>query len=297
MIVMLLVLISASAAAQLNVATYNIRLDKDTDRVQGDGWEKRCPKICDLVRYHGFHLFGAQEVLRNQLDDMLELLPGYGYVGVAREDGKEKGEYVPIFYDKEKMKVLKSGCFWLSETPDVPSVGWDAHCYRIVTYAKMRVRGTGKVFWCFNTHFDHRGQTARYNSVDLLAGKIARIAGREPFILLGDFNTDQNSVDYGRLKAIEGLGDSYDLAEIRMGWCGTANNFENDVVTDSRFDHIFVSRRFRVSRYAVLTDSYRDVAVEEEFTRSNFPEEIKFLNSVIRFPSDHYPVCVELRVR
>ena len=139
-----LALLSVSAYSQFKVATYNIRLDKESDRENGNGWEKRAPRICDIVKYHDFALFGAQEVLQHQLEDLLAGLPGYDYVGVARDDGKQDGEYSPIIFDTSILEVLESGTFWLSETPDVPSRGWDAACNIVVTYARFKVKD-GKI--------------------------------------------------------------------------------------------------------------------------------------------------------
>jgi endonuclease/exonuclease/phosphatase family metal-dependent hydrolase len=291
-----LMLLCISAYSQFKVATYNIRLDKRSDRENGNGWEKRAPKICDIVKYHDFALLGAQEVLQNQLDDLLAGLPGFDYVGVARDDGDKKGEYSPIIYDTSLLEVLESGTFWLSETPDTPSMGWDAACRRIVTYARFKVKGEKTKFWVFNTHFDHRGVQARANSTAMLASRVPAMVGKEPFMMMGDFNSDQNTAEYRSLCAIEGVRDSYEIAQVKHAWCGTANNFEHDIVTDSRFDHIFVSEGFNVHSYAVLTDTYRDTFDNRRITLPNFPSEIKFTKSIIRFPSDHYPVAVELEV-
>ncbi|OAV74318.1 hypothetical protein Barb7_02195 [Bacteroidales bacterium Barb7] len=120
-------------AQQLTVATYNIRYDSQEDAEKGNGWKQRCPFICQQIRFNDFDIFGAQEVLHNQLADMLNALPGYAFIGVGRDDGATAGEYAPIFYKKEVLTLLRSGHFWLSEVTDSPNNGWDAALPRICT--------------------------------------------------------------------------------------------------------------------------------------------------------------------
>jgi endonuclease/exonuclease/phosphatase family metal-dependent hydrolase len=281
--------------AQFNAGTYNVRVDKQEDALRGNSWNKRYPKICELIRYHDFDIFGAQEVEEHQLKNMLDSLPGYSYIGVAREDGKSIGEYVPVLFKSDKFDLLESGCFWLSETPDIPSKGWDAECYRIVTYGKFSVKKDGFIFWMFNTHFDHRGVQARKESAKLILQKIKDLT--EPgdkIILTGDFNVDQNSEVYSFIKSSGSVVDAYDSATLRLAWHGTANNFEQDIVTASRFDCIFVSPSFKVGRYGILTDTYRDYVDSRKIVLPNFSSEIIFTKAILRLPSDHYPVKVEL---
>jgi hypothetical protein len=126
LIVLALCGVSILNAQQLNVASYNVRNSNPNDAKAGNGWEQRCPVLTQLITFHDFDIFGAQEVKHNQLEDMLNALPAYNYIGVGRDDGKTKGEYAPIFYRKDKFKLLKSGNFWLSEDTTKPNKGWDA---------------------------------------------------------------------------------------------------------------------------------------------------------------------------
>lgn len=285
-------------AQQCIVASYNVRVDKkgNGDRMKGNGWEKRFPRICDLIKYHDFQIVGIQEAKDHQIRNLLDSLPNYSFIGVAREDGKDKGEFVPIFYRNDLFSVVESGNFWLSETPSKPSKGYDAECYRVVTYSKFRVKKDGFCFWVFNTHFDHRGAVARAESSKLILRKIQELTKPgDSVILTGDFNSDQHSNEYNILKSSNILEDSYDKAIYRYAWYGTANNFEPDIVTDSRFDHIFLSSSFEVLKYGIITDTYRDIIDARIIILPNFPKEIIFRKSVIRFPSDHYPVRVVLK--
>ena len=148
-IVLALCGVSILNAQQLNVASYNVRNSNPNDAKAGNGWEQRCPVLTQLITFHDFDIFGAQEVKHNQLEDMLNALPQYSYIGVGRDDGKTKGEYAPVFYRKDKFKLLKSGNFWLSEDTSKPNKGWDAAYTRICTWGEFKDI-TGKFrFWFF----------------------------------------------------------------------------------------------------------------------------------------------------
>ncbi|MDP4207185.1 MAG: endonuclease/exonuclease/phosphatase family protein [Bacteroidota bacterium] len=281
----------------LTVATYNIRNENQDDVTNGNGWKQRCPVITQLIRFHDFDIFGTQEVLYGQLNDMLAQLPGYGYIGVGRDDGQKAGEYSPVFFKTDKLQLLQSGHFWLSETNDKPGKGWDAACPRICTWGKFKVKGKGNVsFWFFNLHMDHIGVKARLESSKLVIQKIKAMCLNEPVILTGDFNVDQTSEGYKYLAGSGILRDSYEIADILYALNGTFNNFTPSLKTDSRIDHIFVNKNFHVARYGVLTDSYRteNEKSTEEIKSANFPKEVSLHQYMIRLPSDHYPVEVTL---
>lgn len=291
-----LIAIQVSKAKELTVASFNIRYQNSSDSLNGNGWQQRLPVICDLVRFNNFEVFGAQEVLHNQLLDMLAGLPGYDYVGVGRDDGKTKGEYAPIFYQKDQFKALKSGHFWLSEITDRPNKGWDAALPRICTWAKFKDVETGFEFFFFNLHMDHIGVEARKNSAKLVLKRITEMCDGKPVILAGDFNVDQHSPDYAVLAGSDLLNDAYEVAEVRYALNGTFNDFKIDMKTNSRIDHVFVSPAFKVARYGVLTDTYRSKIEDSKSEKSgNFPKEVSLTKYVARVPSDHFPVKVVLR--
>ena len=116
----------AIGAQSLYVGSYNIRYDNKEDVQKGNGWKRRCPVVCSQINFEHPDILGAQEVLKQQLDDLLQMLPDYDYIGVGREDGVHKGEHEAIFYDRQKIELLDHSDFWLSETPEKPSLGWDA---------------------------------------------------------------------------------------------------------------------------------------------------------------------------
>ena len=264
------------------VGSYNIRYANKGDRQMGNGWEERCPKLVNLINYEQWDVFGAQEVLHSQLQDMTAGLKDYAYIGTGREDGKTKGEYAPIFYKKNRIKCLKNGQFWLSETPDsVGSVGWDASMERICTWGYFEDKTTKWRFWFFNLHMDHRGTVARAESSKLILAKIGEMCGNEPYILTGDFNTNQDEEPYALLTSSGKLKDTYSAASIRMAENGTYNSFSTDSFTTNRIDHIFVSPRFRVHKHGVLTyDYWKNTGKEYE----------------AHVISDHYPIAATLEL-
>ncbi|MCX6308507.1 MAG: endonuclease/exonuclease/phosphatase family protein [Bacteroidia bacterium] len=269
-------------AQKLNVATYNIRYENHFDDAKGNGWKARCPIVTSMIYQYDFDLFGAQEVLFTQLKDLTDRLPRYGFVGVGRADGKEKGEFSPIFYKKDKYELVRSGTFWLSATDSIPSVGWDAALPRICSWGRFLVKGTNTTFWFFNLHNDHVGIVARLESSKLIIRKIQEMCSDEPVILTGDFNLDQTSVGYGYLVGSKVLSDTYEIAKNVYAPSGTFNDFSTNLTSQSRIDHIFVNALFKVVNYAILTDTYNATGQGSTPT------------SKTRLPSDHYPVQVEL---
>jgi len=257
----------------------------------------RSKVLCDQINFEDPDVFGSQEVLDAQLHDMLGLLDGYGYIGVGREDGKTGGEYSPVFYKKSRLELLRHGNFWLSETPDVPGKGWDAACVRICTWGEFRQIDTRFRFFYFNLHMDHVGIVARREGAKLVVEKIKEIAAEAPVVLTGDFNVDQHDEIYTIFTHSGVLKDSYECSKFRFAENGTFNDFDPAMKTDSRIDHVFVSPKFDVSRYAVLTNGYwTPLKQAAEAVKGNgSPKEIDFTRHELRTPSDHYPVMVKMR--
>jgi len=273
-----LAIVTTIQGQNLNIATYNIRYQNRGDSIQGNAWSKRCPVICEMIRFHDFDIWGAQEVLHSQLNDFQKSLSEYSFVGVGRDDGETQGEYAPIFYKNERFSNLKSGHFWLSPITDKPNKGWDAALPRICTWIRLQEKGTDRTFWVFNLHFDHIGLIARRESTKLILDKINEMCADEPVILMGDFNVDQRNESYTLVQTSSRLKDTYEITKIRYAQTGTFNDFNPNAHSDSRIDHIFVSSHFDVIRYGILTDSYRD-------------------SESIRLPSDHFPVKAEIKWR
>jgi len=264
-------------AQRFNIGTYNLRYANHGDSMQGNGWGQRLPVIAAQIRFHDFDIFGTQEGLHHMLEELRDSLPGYTYIGIGRDDGKTAGEHSAIFYKTGKFKLLGHGDFWLSDVPDRPNKGWDAVLPRICTWGKFREISTGSVFYMFNLHMDHIGVRARAESAKLVLLKIKEFSAGTPVILTGDFNVDQTNESYRLINESGVLRDCYELSPIRLATNGTFNNFRADGKTDSRIDHIFVSKQFTVDRYGILTDTYRLAGDSSgKYTA--------------RTPSDHFPV-------
>ncbi|MDR1056068.1 MAG: endonuclease/exonuclease/phosphatase family protein [Prevotellaceae bacterium] len=268
---------SCNKPMELNVITFNIRMDYAGDSL--NNWQYRKDAAAKIILNHNADILGAQEVLKNQLQDLKDRLPGYNSVGVGRDDGADKGEYSPLLYKKNRFTEEKSGAFWLSETPDVAgSMGWDAACTRIASWVILKDNSMGKRIFAINTHLDHMGLTARNESAHLLMRKIAELSEGLPVILTGDFNDTHGSDAIENITNPENKGrltDSKTIAEKTSGTHWTFHGFAKVPVEErDRIDYIFVSKQIKVSEYEVATDT---------------------LNGV--FVSDHKPVFVKLFVK
>ena len=171
----------------LKVMSYNMRYDNPND---GENiWDIRKVATPAMIKEVHPDVFGVQEAMVHQIRYVEENCPEYASIGVGRDDGKEGGEFMSIFYDKSKIKLNEWGTVWLSPTPEKPSRGWDAGCFSTATWAKMEVIGSGKRFFYINTHLDHVGKNARKNGLELIIKiiKEKNVEG-DPAILTGDFN-------------------------------------------------------------------------------------------------------------
>jgi len=278
------------------VATYNIRYDNRGDVASGNGWLQRCPIIAGQILFHDFDIFGTQEGLFHQLEDLKLMLPGYDYIGIGRDDGINKGEHSSIFYKTSRFELIRKGDFWMSTVTDRPNKGWDAALPRICSWGEFKEIKTGLVFLFFNLHMDHIGVEARRESAKLILAKVREMAGKTPVILVGDFNVDQNNESYVLLNTSGLLQDAYEMSPVCYVNNGTFNNFNINTKTDKRIDHIFLTSHFKVTHYGVLTDIYwmADSEKNEEVKSGNFQERETSRKFLPRLPSDHFPVMVRM---
>ena len=183
--------IACNRTSEIKVMSYNIRLSSGT--IKADSiyhWEHRKQASLNLMHEENPTVFGLQEACPDQMDYMVENLPEYGYIGVGRDDGKRKGEFMSIFYKKEEVEFIDGGTFWLSETPDEVSKGWDAACFRTCTWALLKKKDTGKKFVYMNTHLDHMGKVAREESIKLIVERAEKLTGGKlPVFITADFNS------------------------------------------------------------------------------------------------------------
>jgi len=231
---------------ELEVMTYNIKYDNVNDTV--NNWNDRKEAMVGLLKKYHPDFIGMQEVLHRQLQFLNESLIDYDYVGVARDDGKEKGEYSPILYNTKNYKLLTSNTFWLSKTPDKISVGWDAAMERICTYGLFENLKTKQRVFLFNSHFDHIGTKARKKSASLILKKIKQLNNEElPVILMGDFNLmpDEKPIILIKKK----MDDGQSISKTPMkGPKGTFNGFDINDPMEKRIDYIFTTG-FKVENY------------------------------------------------
>ncbi|GIP30007.1 endonuclease [Paenibacillus sp. J23TS9] len=279
----------------LRCMSYNI---KNAYEMEGEnGWTSRKEMVAGVIRFHRPDLVGMQEVLYNQLEDLQSLLPEYGWVGAGRDDGDKEGEFSCIFYRKNRLKPLRQDTFWLSEHPEEPgSMGWDAACSRVVTWAEFQDTYTGRTILHFNTHFDHIGQVAVERSAYLILERISELAAGIPAVLTGDFNVTSDSLPYrvliqqnepgaALLRDASAVADykhfgpaftfqGFDSREVaaRMFPAFLEQQEKHEIEFENPIDFIFVTEQVQVLSYGSITDHYDG-----------------------KMPSDHFPVVSDIR--
>lgn len=259
------------STAEFKIASYNIRCDVKSDVKSGNAWDLRKKPLTDLIINHDFDMVGIQEPYGNQIRDLDNLLVDYNYVSAPYATKS----FLAIYYKKNLFDVLDTGMFWLSETPEVKSMGWDADEYRIVHWAKFKHKKSQKEFYCFNSHYYWKKVTARQNSGPLTAQKIKEIAGDYPVIFVGDLNSKPETSQIQSLKVL--LNDSFDITESpRKGPEYTnlgGGNFQGKPY--NRIDYIFVSKDIKVLDYTTYEDKYGDE----------------------QYPSDHLPISSNIVIK
>ena len=289
LIVSVLLYASHSQAKEyIKIATFNLRLAPPEVAGTLDGencWNNRKKIAADLVKFYEFDVFGTQEGWKHQLDYLAQNAGGYKWIGVAREDGKENGEHAAILYNPKRVELLDSGTFWFSETPDVPSKGWDAACRRVCTWGKFKTLSDGKVFFVINSHFDHKGKVARMKESEMLVDAVEKIAKGAPVFVTGDLNAFPSDEPIKNLTKSKKLFDSLDKVESTpYGPVSTFHGFSGKSAKSEfaskasdvgklRIDYIFVSDGISVKKYGILTNSEN-----------------------LKFPSDHFPVMIEAKL-
>ena len=236
---------------EIAVLTYNIKYDNINDTV--NNWNDRKVDMVKLLKHYNPGIIGMQEVLHHQLTYLDKQLSDYSYIGVGRDDGKEKGEYSPILFNAKKFKLIQSETFWLSETPNEISVGWDASMERICTYGLFEDVATKKQFLVFNTHFDHIGTVAREKSAELIVSKIKEVnSDKLPVILMGDLNLNPATKPIQFLQSTLTDGQ-HSTKKPFYGPSGTFSGFDQNRVLSNRIDYIFVEN-FEVLEYIHIDD-------------------------------------------
>jgi len=273
----LFIVLAAAASARdpvsLRLMTYNIRLDLASDGP--NAWPHRRDWVIAQVDWLRPDLFGMQEVLPNQKADVAAGLPRYRVFGDGR-DGEGKGEASPIGFDTRRFDFLEGGMYWLSPTPDEPSKGWDAAYRRVATWVRLRVHGGIQSLLVTNTHWDNEGEVARHESALQIGRWIA--ANKKPcerVVVFGDFNTESGTEPLQTLRQSLTLRDARAVTKTPpLGPAATFNGFRNPPEDARAIDHFLLDEGIDVERYTVLSQLIDG-----------------------RWPSDHFPVIVDLSVR
>lgn len=264
-----------SSSTKLRVATFNVRLQTTADTA-ARSWDKRKTDVARIIHQYDFDVFGVQELGNSKQEAELKaLIPSYTYFGKGRDNPQgTSGEQIGVFYKTKRYMLKEKGSFFLSETPDTLSKGWDADYRRMCVWTKLYDRKDKRAFYVFCTHFDHIGIKARAESAKLIVSKIKIIAGSLPVLLVGDLNATPEAKEmYQALTSY--MDDSHENAASRpVDNLGTFNGYNispDSISTFNRIDYIF-GRKIKFSSYKVLTDKYSEGS----------------------YPSDHFPVMVEV---
>lgn len=263
----------SSGDSVLRVMTFNVRYDNPGDGE--NGWKNRSRMVADMIRGFSPDILGTQEVLQGQLDTLKPLLGGYAMVGVGRDDGAREGEYAALWYRTERFDVEDSGNFWLSETPDVAgSLGWDAACVRVATWAFLKERSTGRRILALNTHLDHVGTVARREGITLILDSVMQMRDGGAAVVTGDFNSSPDSEVYAHVtdaSLTTHLFDSRRDARLKEGPDWSYHDFGRLSIEErTLIDYIFYAGQLQ-PLYSIVADS--------------------MIND--RWPSDHAPVVAE----
>lgn len=261
---------SRCGKADFRVMTYNIRLDTPADG--NNRWALRRDLLVGQVRLLKPDILGLQEVLPGQRGDLAAALPGFAMLGGGRDDGRLGGEAAPLLIDRSRYRIAASGMFWLSPTPAVPSLGWDAGFRRVASWARLVDRSDGTRLLAINTHWDHVGLAARLGSARLLRDWIARNRrGTEEVILLGDFNAPLSEASLQVLLGPNLRETRAAAIEPPTGPLVTFNGWALVPEPVEAIDHVLASPGLAVRRHHVLAAHFGG-----------------------RLASDHFPVIADL---
>ncbi len=254
------------ATDNVRVMSFNIRCLN----VGTDSWEDRIGIVSQTILNSEADSIGVQEATPEWMKTLdTTVAEKYAHVGVGRDDGDNEGEYSAIFYLKDKYELIDSGTFWLSETPEKPSKGWDAACNRICTWARLKNKETGEEYVHMNSHFDHVGITARKNSVQLILDKV-KTFGDIPVVFTADMNVKEGSDNYKQFTESGYFYDAKYIAPDTMDYC-TYHDTKPQKHQDDIIDYVMINGRFNAMSYKVVTAGIDG-----------------------RFVSDHYPVYADV---
>lgn len=266
----LLFLSTSIFANTFTVMSYNVRcgLCEPADSV--NNWSKRKYLVAHLIKMHNPDIIGLQEAELFQVQDLADMLKDYSWMGVGREDGKDKGETTAILFRHGRFALQGQQTLWLSETPLQASRGWDAAYRRTLSIAKLLDVPTKKPVYIFNTHLDNEGENARQEGAKLLLREIEKIDPATTVVVTGDFNITAAAASYNIIT--QALSDAEKIsATPATGGKKTYNAFGEDKEPDNKIDYVFVRKPVKVLSHQVDATTYNSL-----------------------YPSDHFPIIVKL---
>ena len=270
---MLLIHTPCLGAQDLRVMSFNIRYGTADDGE--NAWPLRQDLVAEAMTVFQADIVGVQEALAFQLEELSERLPSFDWVGVGRDDGLAAGEYAAIFYRKGRFRVLETGTFWFSDTPDTPgSMSWGNEIPRICTWARFLDQDAGHEFVFFNVHWDHRSQPSREKAASLLLERIRAMAGgAEGVLVTGDFNAGEENPAFRSLleSPLVELREPFRLLFPHAENVGTFHGFQGSSEGE-KIDAILMGPGWDVLNAGI--DRFRSGG---------------------RYPSDHFPVTATLR--
>jgi endonuclease/exonuclease/phosphatase family metal-dependent hydrolase len=275
----------ATGKNTLNVMSFNIRCASCENSSSINNWSKRKERVFQIIEKYDPDIIGLQEAEIGQIRDIANKFEAYKWVGKGRDDGKEAGEFTAVFYKRDRLLLNNTYTYWLSETPSVPSKGWDAAYRRTVTVALFKDSRTESTFCVINTHLDNVGVTARNESAKMLRKTADEYSPDIPVIITGDFNCTEDSKAYdvltvgqSKLDSLHSGTDNIPLFNSQYlsetphtGGKITFNGFGSNTEIENPIDFIFVNDRVKVLSHQIITD---------------LPDGL--------YPSDHFPVLVKL---
>ncbi|PBP27389.1 endonuclease/exonuclease/phosphatase family protein [Diplocarpon rosae] len=266
----------SKGALDIRILTHNIRYATEFPFQGEEFWRVRCPRLCSELVFSSAEpstFICLQEVLHCQLIDVHAALNSsttsdgeWAYIDVGRDDGKEAGEYSPIFYRPSVWKLQNWKTQWLSPTPEVPSRGWDAGNPRVVTIGTFIHVSSGQEVAILCTHFDNAGSQSRRESAKLILAAIDTLTAVQDLsavLLAGDFNSPPTDESYQIMTSQDSAMEDVCLQvpkEKRYGDELTYTSFgyvDNDPV---RIDFIFSRKGDKITyrTYGVLTNRFDD---------------------------------------
>ncbi|NMB80375.1 MAG: endonuclease/exonuclease/phosphatase family protein [Ignavibacteria bacterium] len=256
---------------ELKVMTFNIRYGTANDGE--NNWEFRKDMVMELIRENNPDILSLQEALDFQISEILDELPGYSFIGVGRDDGKNKGEFSAILFAKDRFIVDTTETFWFSDTPNIAgSITWEGSLPRICSWGLLFDKFSKRSLYVYNVHFDHQSQVSREKSAEMLIKKIQSGKNSLPVILTGDFNCGENNPAIQKIIS-SGLNDTYRKLFTPEQDEGTFNNFKGDR-SGEKIDYIFVNGIFEI-----------------------ISAKIDYTNKEGKYPSDHFPVTAIVKYK